>query len=89
MVMFIAIFVGLITLSTYLLIWVAKDAKSRGVDNPVVWMILVFCTGIIGLIIYLAVRPGGNLVKCENCPNKKLPYAKTCPHCGHPDSRVN
>jgi len=88
MVFFIVFFVGLIVLSICLLIWVAKDAKSRGVDNPVIWMILVFCTGLLGLIIYLATRPGGNLVKCEHCPNKKLQYSVICPHCGHPDSRV-
>ncbi len=80
----IAVFV----VSILLLVWVARDAKNRGVDNPVLWLMLVFFTGIIGLIIYLAVRPTGNLILCEHCPNKKLPYALTCPHCGKADARA-
>jgi putative component of membrane protein insertase Oxa1/YidC/SpoIIIJ protein YidD len=80
--------VALFVLSVILLIWVAKDAKNRGVDNPILWMILVFFTGVIGLVIYLAVRPSGNLTLCLHCPNKKLPYAKVCPHCGQADARA-
>jgi putative component of membrane protein insertase Oxa1/YidC/SpoIIIJ protein YidD len=80
--------VALFILSVILLVWVAKDAKNRGVDNPILWMILVFFTGVIGLIIYLAVRPSGNLIPCLHCPNKKLPYAKICPHCGQADARA-
>ena len=49
--------VGIIALNIALLIWVARDAKSRGMDNAVIWMILVMLTGIIGLIIYLFTRP--------------------------------
>ena len=84
----IAFFVGLFVLGIVLLVWVAKDAKARGVDNPILWMLLVLCTSVLGLIIYLATRPKGNLVQCQNCPNKKLPYARTCPHCGNVDVRV-
>jgi putative component of membrane protein insertase Oxa1/YidC/SpoIIIJ protein YidD len=80
--------IGAFVLSIVLLVWVAKDAKSRGVDSPILWMVLVFCTNVIGLVIYLSTRPPGDLVKCEKCPNNKLQYAKACPHCGHPDSRV-
>jgi len=40
-----------------ILIWVYKDAKARGMDNPAVWLILVIFTHFIGLIIYLVVRP--------------------------------
>lgn len=75
--------IGLIALNVALLVWVAKDAKNRGMDNSVVWMILVLVTGLLGLIIYVLSRPKGELVECENCANKKLEYAKTCPHCGH------
>jgi len=80
--------IAILVVSILLLVWVARDAKNRGVDNPVLWLILVFFTGIIGLIIYLAVRPTGNLILCEHCPNKKLPYALTCPHCGKADARA-
>ena len=66
-----------------LLAWVAKDAKSRNMDSPILWMILVLVTGLIGLIIYMASRTKGNLVICEHCKGKKLGYAKVCPHCGN------
>jgi disulfide bond formation protein DsbB len=77
------IMVGIIALNIALLIWVARDAKSRGMDNAVVWMILVILTGIIGLIIYLFTRPQGNLVPCPQCGNKRLQVSAKCPHCGN------
>jgi len=77
------IMVGVIALNIALLIWVARDAKSRGMDNAVVWMILVMLTGIIGLIIYLFTRPQGNLVPCPQCGNKRLQVSAKCPHCGN------
>jgi hypothetical protein len=77
------IMVGIIALNIALLIWVARDAKSRGMDNAVVWMILVMLTGIIGLIIYLFTRPEGNLAPCPHCGNKRLQVCAKCPHCGN------
>lgn len=77
------IMVGIIALNIALLVWVARDAKSRGMDNAVVWMILVMLTGIIGLIIYLFTRPQGNLVPCPQCGNKRLQVSAKCPHCGN------
>jgi disulfide bond formation protein DsbB len=77
------IMVGILALHIALLIWVAKDAKNRGMDNAVVWMILVMLTGIIGLIIYLLTRPQGNVVPCPQCGNKRLEVSAKCPHCGN------
>ena len=37
-------------------VWVYKDAESRGASG-VLWLIIVILLGIIGLIIYLVVRP--------------------------------
>ena len=50
--------VGLVILAINIaiLIWVYKDAQARGAD-PMLWLILVFFTGLIGLIIWLVVRP--------------------------------
>jgi hypothetical protein len=42
-------------ISILLCIWVYRDAESRGMGG-VLWLIVVILTGIIGLIIYLAVR---------------------------------
>ncbi|HEX7516049.1 MAG TPA: PLD nuclease N-terminal domain-containing protein [Chthoniobacterales bacterium] len=80
----IAVIVGSIALSIALLVWVARDAKNRGMDNSVMWMILVFFTSFIGLIIYIFSRPQGNLVACPSCKNKRLEVSAKCPHCGNP-----
>ncbi len=37
-------------------IWVYKDAEKRG-KSGIVWFLVVFFLGIIGLIIWLVVRP--------------------------------
>ena len=46
-----------------LAIWVAicvyvyRDATARGMENAALWLIIVILTGLIGLIVYLIVRP--------------------------------
>jgi hypothetical protein len=71
-----------VVLDILLLIWVARDAKARGLDNGILWMLLVFFTSFVGLIIYLLARPQGDLIECPNCHNKRLQAAVRCPHCG-------
>lgn len=39
-----------------LCVWVYKDAKARG-EEGALWLIIVLIAGIIGLIIWLIVRP--------------------------------
>ena len=39
-----------------LMIWVYKDAKSRG-QNAFLWLILTFFFGIVALIVWLIIRP--------------------------------
>jgi uncharacterized membrane protein YhaH (DUF805 family) len=75
-------FILVVVLNIALLVWVARDAKARGMDNAVLWMILVLFTSVIGLVIYIFARPQGNLIECSNCHNKKLQAAARCPHCG-------
>lgn len=72
----------IIALDIALLVWVARDAKARGMDSAVLWMLLVMCTSVVGLIIYLFARPQGNVVHCQNCGNKRLQASIKCPHCG-------
>lgn len=79
---FIFFFLAIVALNIAILVWVARDAKARGMDNAVLWMLLVVFTGIIGLIVYILVRPQGDLVQCPNCGNKRLPTSVKCPHCG-------
>jgi len=78
----IGIPLAIIVLNIALLVWVNKDAKSRGMESPVVWMLVVLFTSFIGLIIYLLSRPKGDLVPCPRCGGKKLPILAKCPHCG-------
>lgn len=76
--------VAIFVLNIALLVWVARDAKARGMDNSVMWMILVFFTSLLGLIIYIFSRPQGELVPCPTCKNKRLKVSAKCPHCGNP-----
>jgi uncharacterized membrane protein YhaH (DUF805 family) len=76
--------VAIIALNIALLVWVARDAKSRGMDSAVLWMVLVMFTSLIGLLIYIFSRPQGNLVQCASCHNQRLQASAKCPHCGNP-----
>ncbi len=67
-----------------LAIWVYKDAKSRGMDNAVLLTIVTVFTGILGLVLYLLMRPKGNLVACPSCQKKRMEGSAKCPHCGNP-----
>ncbi len=88
LIMMILIGVALVATWIALLVFVVRDAKNRGTENPVLWLILILFTHVVGLVIYFLARPAGNLVACEHCKNKKLQYARTCPHCGNPDARA-
>jgi len=79
----IAIPVGILAINIAILVWVARDAKSRGMDSAVLWMVLVIFTSFIGLIIYLLSRPKGELVACPKCTNRRLSASAKCPHCGN------
>jgi hypothetical protein len=61
-------------------VWMAKDAKSRGMD-PGLWVILAWLTGPIGLAIYLFSRSQGVLIACPNCGNNRMEASVRCPHC--------
>jgi uncharacterized membrane protein YhaH (DUF805 family) len=79
---FIFIPIVFLVISVALLVWVARDAKARGMDSAILWMLLVFFLNLIGLVIYLLSRPQGNLVPCPNCGNMRLQASVICPHCG-------
>ena len=80
--MFLLIPLVFFVLSVSLLVWVAKDARARGMDVAILWMLLVFFLNLLGLLIYIFARPQGNLVPCPNCGNKRLQASVKCPHCG-------
>ena len=71
-------------------IWVYKDAEKRG-SSGALWLVIVILLGIIGIIIWLIVRPpiGGKPGQqpgtgrmCPNCGRPIPMDAKVCPYCG-------
>lgn len=78
----VAFVVGLIVVNILLLVWVARDAKARGMSS-IGWLFLIFFFGLIGLIIYIFARPRGAVVPCATCGNKRLQVSAVCPHCGN------
>lgn len=75
--------VGL-AISIALAIWVYRDAKARGMDNALLLTIVTAITGLLGLVIYLLMRPKGTLVACPSCGQKRLEGSTKCPNCGNP-----
>jgi RNA polymerase subunit RPABC4/transcription elongation factor Spt4 len=74
-------------ISAGLAVWVGIDANKRGL-NGVLWGLLVFFTGIVGLIVYLLVGPamqhrnGGGESALPAVPGfAPQPAAKRCPKC--------
>lgn len=75
--------VVILAINIAMLVWVAKDSKARGMDNSIIWMLLVLFTSFIGLLIYILSRPKGETVACAGCGNKRLQALVKCPHCGN------
>ncbi|MGB6199902.1 MAG: hypothetical protein WA871_09850 [Candidatus Acidiferrales bacterium] len=80
----IAFFVIVLAINIAILIWVKNDATARGMENPVLWLVIVFFTGLIGLVIYFLVRPKGELAVCASCGKKRMQGLPKCPSCGNP-----
>lgn len=73
-------FVGL-AVHIFIIVWVFKDATARGDANAILWPILSFFFPLLGLIVYLAVRPKGDFSPCGNCHKQRLSTLTVCPHC--------
>ena len=91
----VLIFVLLILLLLFgsliaLAVYVARDARRRGM-NAVLWVLVVLLVpGYVGLIIYLLVRPSAPLYQCgqpversfARCPYCGAQLLASCPNCG-------
>lgn len=60
-------------------LWVFHDARRREF-RPALWGILVIITNVVGLIIYLLVRP--ELAVCKQCGAQLNSKFVSCPNCG-------
>lgn len=85
---FIAYYVILIVIS----IWTYKDAKKRGAETPVLWLIVVLFGGILGLIVWLIIRKDigkkrnkfySNQMMCKNCGRFIKNDSVFCPYCSY------
>jgi len=83
--MILLVFVLLVIgLKVFMAVWVARDAKSRGVPDVALWVLLTVFLNLIGLIIYLCTRPSGDLRQCPHCRGKRMVTLPICPHCRNP-----
>lgn len=70
-------------------VWVYRDAERRG-ESGALWLIINILAPIIGLIIWLIVRPDAGEKKrkepggryCPECGRGIPPDAQVCPYCG-------
>lgn len=76
-------------ISIILVVRTFLDARNRGLQggSRLLWVLVVLFLNIIGLVIYIIVRPAGVLGTCKKCKNKVLVTLPTCPHCGNPSGR--
>ncbi|OEH84787.1 hypothetical protein BHU72_08105 [Desulfuribacillus stibiiarsenatis] len=71
-----------ILINSILAVFAYRDASARaGITGGVAWAIIIFFFSIIGLGIYLLIRPVGNLMVCGNCKRVALDALPYCPHC--------
>jgi hypothetical protein len=80
--------IGMIASAIYLgikifcMIWAFKDAKARGDQNAILWPLMIFfLTPMIGMVVYLLVRPKGEFAPCPSCHQARLETLTKCPHC--------
>lgn len=71
-----------------LAVWVYRDAEQRG-ENAVLWLLIVLVTGIVGLIIWLVIRPqpggqGGSVLDGLGLSGGSSQPDRMCPSCGRP-----
>lgn len=73
--------VGGLVVHIFIMVWTFNDATARGDSNAILWPILGFFFPLIGLIVYLAVRPKGDMSPCPTCHKQRLSTLTVCPHC--------
>lgn len=77
-----------LVISIVIAIWMYKDAIERG-KNGAVWGVIGFCLNIIGLIIWMLVRPSRGEKPSTKTSDRRCPAcgriipedARACPYC--------
>ncbi|MHA1168211.1 MAG: zinc-ribbon domain-containing protein [Candidatus Hodarchaeales archaeon] len=87
---FILIFAIIITLvgllfQLFLAVLIYRDANDNNDPNAFLWGVVVFFTGIIGIIVYLLVKSRSPMKQYD--PSREIPLRRTsatrfCPYCG-------
>lgn len=81
-VMLLILAFAIFSLNSLLAIFVFRDSSARtGITGAVAWAVVTFFTSIIGLGLYLLIRPSGNIVICTNCKKLALDTIPICLHC--------
>jgi hypothetical protein len=63
------------------LVWVYRDAESRGMQGAL-WAVIVFFAHLPGLIVYLIVRSSHQAPAAKTAPTPSPPPPPGCPRCG-------
>ena len=80
----IAVMIGIsVTIIVLIFKFIKKDALARGMPNATAmpWLALA---GLMGLLIYVLIRPQGNVMPCPACGQQRMQGLQTCPHCARP-----
>jgi hypothetical protein len=67
---------------TGLVLWTARDARSRGLEGWAWLAAFVALSAGLFWFLYLKIRPPGRLDDCVRCGGGRLASAPACPHCG-------
>lgn len=87
MFVYILILLAMIAVAVTIIViifrFIKGDAVARGMPNAtsMPWLGLL---GLMGLIIYLLMRPQGNVMPCQHCGKNRMQGLPTCPQCGNP-----
>jgi RNA polymerase subunit RPABC4/transcription elongation factor Spt4 len=89
---------ALMALWVFVIIWVYRDAESRGMSG-ILWALLVLIGNVVGLLIYLIMRhetpvrraepgPAPAAAACAGCGKPVAAGYAFCPCCGRPSKAV-
>lgn len=80
-ILFLLVMVGIgVTVIVLIFKFIKRDAIARGDDPSKAWLALL---GLLGLLIYVLMRPQGNVFPCPSCGQNRMQGLPRCPHCGN------